>query len=88
MLARANIAQAVNEKTEKICAKAEVSAEYILTSLLSIAKRCQSEEDFDAAGANKSLELLGKHLKLWTDKSELSGPGGDSVTISIEGIVR
>lgn len=28
---------------------------------------------FDAAGANKAFELLGKHLKLFTDKVEHSG---------------
>ena len=28
--------------------------------------------EFDSAGANRSLELLGKHLKLFTDKTELS----------------
>ena len=88
LLKKPEISEAVAKGTAEICARAEVSAEYVLSSLLSIAKRCQEQEEFDPAGANKSLELLGKHLKLWTDKTEHSGPGGKSITISIEGIVR
>lgn len=63
-----------------------ITAEYVLTSLKNVAERCQQKEPiygkdgeptgeykFDSSGANKSLELLGKHLKLWTEKTELSG---------------
>lgn len=32
--------------------------------------------EFDSQGANKALELLGKHKKLFTDKVEASGPNG------------
>lgn len=28
------------------------------------------EYKFDSSGANKSLELIGKYLKMWTDKTE------------------
>ena len=31
------------------------------------------KKNFDASGANRSLELIGKHLKLFTDKVEHSG---------------
>jgi phage terminase small subunit len=32
--------------------------------------------EFDSAGANKALETLAKHLKLLTEKHELTGPEG------------
>lgn len=38
---------------------------------------------FDAQGALRAQELLGKHLKLFTDKTELSGPDGGPVTLNI-----
>ena len=31
---------------------------------------------FDAAGANRAFELLGKHLKLFTEKTEVTGADG------------
>lgn len=40
---------------------------------------------FDAKGANKALELLGKHLGIFTDKvkAEVSGPDGGPVASEI-----
>lgn len=38
---------------------------------------------FDSGGALKAQELLGKHLKLFTEKTELSGPDGGPVTLNI-----
>jgi len=29
----------------------------------------------------KSLELIGKHFKMWTDKKELSGPEGEPLIV-------
>ena len=40
---------------------------------------------FDAKGANRALELLGKHLGMFTDRvqAEVSGPDGGPVTTEI-----
>ena len=35
--------------------------------------------EFDSSGANKALELLGKHLSLFTDNHTLSGKGGGPI---------
>lgn len=35
--------------------------------------------EFDATGANKAFELLGKHLQLFTDKVQLTGKDGGPV---------
>ena len=79
----------------------ELSAEYVLTNLKKVAERCLQAEPilikdgddyiesgewkFDSSGANKSLELLGKHLKLFTDKIEHEVPEGVSVNVSFGG---
>jgi phage terminase small subunit len=38
---------------------------------------------FDSAGALKALEMIGKHLKMFTDKSEITGADGNELTIRI-----
>ena len=73
-----------------------VTADYVITSLKSVAERCMQAEEvfdshgeptgeyrFDSSGANKSLELLGKHLKLYTDKTEVTGKDGDVIKIKV-----
>ena len=42
------------------------------------------EYQFDSRGANQALELLGKHLKLWTDKTEHSGNIGVQIVDDIK----
>lgn len=39
---------------------------------------------FDASGANRSLELIGKHLGAWVEKHEHSGPGGTPLVNKVE----
>lgn len=65
--------QAAREEQQK---RTEITADYVLTRLQTIAERCMCDETWDAAQANRSLELLGKHLKMWTDKQEQSISGG------------
>lgn len=39
------------------------------------------EFKFEHTGANKSLELIGRHFKMFTDKKEISAPGGGPVQV-------
>lgn len=66
-----------------------INGDWVLRKLQSVAERCMQEEavmvkgddgmeptgeyKFDSSGANKSLELIGKHHKLFTDKVEFDG---------------
>lgn len=39
--------------------------------------------EFDATAVLRGAELLGKHLKMFTDKSEVSGPGGAPIDVAV-----
>ena len=56
-----------------------VSADYVLNGLLRVAERCMADETFDAAGACKALELIGKHLGLF--EKDNSQKGGTTVLV-------
>lgn len=88
-LTKPHIAEYIQGLMDKRGEKLDISSEWVLNSLKSVADRCMVAEPvmvrgengmepsgefkFDSSGANKSLELLGKHLKLFTDKVEHSG---------------
>lgn len=69
--------------------KAQISAEYVLSTIRATIERCAQAEPvldregsptgeykFDATSVLKGAELLGKHLKLFTDKIDHSSPDG------------
>ena len=60
------LANLINKQAEK----AELSVEWIIKELKQLYERCQSSLSSPGAiaGATKQLELLGKHLAMFTDK--------------------
>lgn len=81
-LTKPNIVDAIAELRKAQSERTLVDADYVISSLKSVADRCMQAESvqkdgeelgefqFNAAGANKSLELLGRHLALFKDKIE------------------
>jgi phage terminase small subunit len=69
--------------------RTQVSADFVVRNLVSVVNRCMESEPvtsqeggemavlgeykFNANGANKALELLGRHLGMFTDKIEHRG---------------
>lgn len=71
------IQQAMNERAARTAVRADV----VLESLVRIALKAEAKEDFSAA--TRSWELVGRHLKLFTDRHEHGGIGGGPVQFTI-----
>jgi phage terminase small subunit len=84
-LTKPYIKDAINKALENRVQEHKLTAEYVLTSLQNVADRCMQKEPildksgqptgeyrFDSSGANKALELLGKHMRLFIEKQEIS----------------
>jgi phage terminase small subunit len=78
LLTNVDISEHIRRLRNVQAVKAGISAEYVLSGLKAVAERCMQAEPildrdgeetgeyrFNAAGANKALELLGRHLGLF-----------------------
>ena len=74
LLQKTTIQQKLQELTAKQAEKAEITIEWIIQELKQMYERCQSTLSAPGAiaGATKQLELLGKHIGMWIDRSELT----------------
>jgi phage terminase small subunit len=85
-LTKPHIAAYIEEKQKKLEKKTEITQEWVLNNLKKIAERCMQQEamtdkdgnfegvfKFEASGANKALELIGRHLGMFNDKLRLEG---------------
>ncbi len=86
LLANASIRASINAGQNKRAEKTELNAEWVLNRLQLIADTCMKEDDrgrIDSAGANKATELIGKHLAMFTDKTQLTGKDGEELIIKL-----
>lgn len=103
-LEKPEIAAAVQAAMDERSKRTEITADYVLQSIVSTIERCKQAEavfdrkgepvevetpdgatarayTFNAMAVLKGAELLGKHLKLFTDKVEHGGPDGAPLQI-------
>lgn len=71
-LVRAEIEKRTSKRREKL----ELTADYVLTKLVSIV---EDTETGNVQAALRGLELLGKHLGLFKERTEISGPDGNAI---------
>ena len=71
LLGNAGVREAIAAGTAKIATKLELSAESVLTDIVRIATSAENVGDLSVA--LKGRELLGRYLKLFTDRLEHSG---------------
>ena len=67
LLRQARISERIAELKGESIKRTKIEADDILRRLVRIAERTEQEGDYNAA--IRSLELLGKHQALWTDRN-------------------
>ena len=73
-LTKPEIAIAIEAAMDERAERTKITADYVLQGIRDTVERCRGDgEAFNPAQALKGFELLGKHLKLFTDKTELTG---------------
>jgi phage terminase small subunit len=90
-LTKPYIAEAIQKARDEKIASAGITAEWVLKSLQSVANRCMQEEpvldregnptgeyQFAHSGANRALELLGKHVGVFD-----TGDGPQKILIDL-----
>lgn len=96
LLTNVNVQQYLSERQQKISDKLELDTEWVLKRLKSISDRCMQAEPvlekvdgewiesgefkFDSNGANRSTELIGKHLGMFSDKVDVTS-GGEKINL-------
>lgn len=83
LLSNAKVAEVVASKTATRAAKLELTAEGVLRDLIRLSEAAEKVGEFGPA--IKARELLGKHLKLFTEKVEHSG---ESLTVVVQSLAK
>lgn len=94
-LRKLEISTAIQAAMNKRAERTQVDADYVLRTIVDTIERCKQAEPvldregsptgeykFDSGAVLKGAELLGKHLKMFTDKTEHSGPNGGPINVS------
>lgn len=80
LLKKTQVRAEVAKRQAVIAERANVDAEYVLTQAVKLHERCM-EEPFDAAGALRALELIGKHVNVQAFRQKVEPKGEDGSSI-------
>jgi len=85
LLRKTWVREAIQAEMEKRSQRTEITADYVLTTIRNTVERCAQAEPvldregnptgeyrFDSTAVLRGAELLGKHLKLFTDRTEVT----------------
>lgn len=79
-LTKPEIAMTIEAAMNERAKRTEITADYVLEGIRDTIERCRGEgAAFNPAQALKGFELLGKHLKLFTEKTEMAMIGGTDI---------
>jgi phage terminase small subunit len=93
-LRKPQIASAIEAAMNGRAENAKLNAGRVVEMIVDTIERCRQavpvldregnpigEYRFDASNVLKGCELLGRHLGMFTDKTEVSGPGGAAIPV-------
>jgi phage terminase small subunit len=90
LLSKLDIQQYVQSLMDKRVERTEITADYVLNGIKETIEKCSQavkaadgDYKFDSGAVLKGYELLGKHLKLFTDKTEHTGKDGGAIDHSV-----
>lgn len=72
---QAYITMLAKERADRI----EITSDYVLGTIKETIAKCSDEDGYQPAYVLKGAELLGKYLKMFTDKVEHTGKDGDEL---------
>lgn len=76
LVGESRITQALADRLHARMKRTEITQDFVLENLKEIVERSMQHDgadDYDPRAAAKALELLGRHLGMFTDKVNLSG---------------
>lgn len=76
LMAHPLVSKAIEEATEAKRVRNELSQDYVIQKLIDIV---EDTTDGNPQAALRGLELLGKHLGLYKERQEISGPDGEAI---------
>lgn len=83
LLGKTRIAASIRDAQEKRTRRTEITADYVLTTIRETVEALLNDREKNAANIFKGSELLGKHIKLFTDKQEITGADSGPVQITV-----
>lgn len=79
LLRKPNVMAELNAMQAEVAGKLNLTIEAVLAGVMGTTLEAREAQEF--AACLKGYELLGKHLKMWTDKQELTGDGGGPIRV-------
>lgn len=74
-LRKPQTAEAVGKAKAELSEKSELSAQWVIDRLREVAEHCMKEESYNATGAARALELIGKHFNAFPDRKDINLDG-------------
>lgn len=83
LLGKTRVAAAIQTAKAERMERVEIKADDVLKGIVRCTNKAEDAEDYKTA--LKGFELQGKHLGLFVERQELSGPDGAPIMILIDG---